>query len=344
MSVLTFRSDEYLKFPPILQRYAEYMVSIQGKSEKTVCEYLLDIRTFLRHYKMSAAHLMLSYEELEQIEISDITEEDFKQIRSDHIVSFLMYCTTQLKNNTSTRSRKLSSLRSVFHYLYAKKHLIDLNPCEDVDSPKPKKSLPKHLTLEECVILLDTVRNDTCSKTASRDYCIISLFLNTGIRLSELVGLNLTSFNSDATVMRVLGKGNKERNVYLNDASQRVIREYLRTRLDPRYIHTNENAFFLSARQTRISPKTVQYVVYKYLAMAGFAQKGLSVHKLRHTAATLMFQSGNVDIRVLKDILGHEQLNTTQIYTHVVNKNMQEAMQENPLSNIRIRRRESEEE
>lgn len=342
MSVLTFQSDEFLEFPPLLQNYAAYTVSIQGKSEKTVCEYLLDIRTFLRHYKMSKSRQLLSYEELEKIEITDIALEDFKAIRSDHIVSFLMYCTTHLKNNTSTRSRKLSSLRSLFHYLYSKKHLIDSNPCEDIDTPKPKKSLPKHLTLEECITLLDTVRNDKSSKTASRDYCIISLFLNTGIRLSELVGLNLTSFDSNVTVMRVLGKGNKERNVYLNDASQRVIREYIRTRLDPRYIHTDENAFFLSARQTRISPKTVQYVVYKYLAMAGFAHKGLSVHKLRHTAATLMFQSGNVDIRVLKDILGHEQLNTTQIYTHVVNKNMQDAMQENPLSNIQFRRREND--
>ena len=343
MSVLTFRSDEYLKFPAILQEYASYMVTIHGKSEKTVCEYLLDIRTFLRHFKMMRARQNLSYEELEKIEIDDITLNDLREVRQESIISFLMYCTVTLKNNTSTRSRKLSSLRSFFTFLHSKRRYIDTNPTAEIDSPKTKKSLPKHLTLDECVYLLETVRNDKSSKTASRDYCIISLFLNTGMRLSELVSLNLTSFDSELTRVVVVGKGNKERTIYLNDASRRVLEEYIRTRLDPRYISTGDNAFFLSTRQTRISPKTVQFVVYKYLRLAGFASKGLSVHKLRHTAATLMFQSGKVDIRVLKDILGHEQLNTTQIYTHVVDKNMQEAMMQNPLSNISIQRWEDEE-
>ncbi len=343
MSVLTFQSDEYLTFPPIIQEYAAYMVTIQGKSEKTVCEYLLDIRTFFRHQKMMEARQNLSYEDLEKIVISDITLDSIRKIRQENIISFLMYCTISLKNNTSTRSRKLSSLRSFFSFLHSKRRYIETNPCIEIDSPKKKKSLPKHLTLEECIHLLEVVRNDKESKTASRDFCIISLFLNTGMRLSELVSLNLTSFDSELKMVRVLGKGNKERTIYLNDASRKVLEEYLRTRLDPRYIHTGENAFFLSTRQSRISPKTVQYIVYKYLWMAGYAQKGLSVHKLRHTAATLMFQSGNVDIRVLKDILGHEQLNTTQIYTHVVDRNMEEAMMQNPLANISIRRKESEE-
>ena len=343
MSVLTFQSDEYFTFPPILQEYASYMVTIQGKSEKTVCEYLLDIRTFFRHYKMTKSRLNLPYEELEQLEISDLTLDTIREIKQENIISFLMYCTVTLKNNTATRSRKLSSLRSFFTFLHSKRRYIDDNPAMEIDSPKKKKALPKHLTLEECITLLETVRSDKTSKTSSRDFCIISLFLNTGMRLSELVSLNLTSFDSELTMVRVLGKGNKERTIYLNDASRRVLEEYIRTRLDPKYIHTSENAFFLSTRQTRISPKTVQYVVYKYLRLAGFAHKGLSVHKLRHTAATLMFQSGNVDIRVLKDILGHEQLNTTQIYTHVVDRNMQEAMTQNPLANITIRRREMEE-
>ena len=343
MSVLTFQSAEYQTFPPILQDYASYMVTIQGKSEKTVCEYLLDLRTFFRHYLMSLRNQNLSYEELEKIEIIHIDPEIVRQIKQEHIIRFLMYCTVNLKNNTSTRSRKLSALRSFFSFMHSKRRYIETNPCAEIDSPKKKKSLPKHLTLEECIVLLDVIRNDKTSKTASRDYCIVSLFLNTGMRLSELVSLNLTSFDSDLTLVRVLGKGNKERTIYLNEASRRVMKEYLMTRLDPKYIHTSENALFLSTRQSRISPKTVQYVVYKYLNMAGFGSKGLSVHKLRHTAATLMFQSGNVDIRVLKDILGHEQLNTTQIYTHVVDKNMQEAMQQNPLANISIRRRDSEE-
>ena len=159
------------------------------------------------------------------------------------------------------------------------------------------------------------------------------------MRLSELVGLNLESFDSELTTVKVLGKGNKERMIYLNEAAREALQSYIRLRLDPKYIKTSDTALFLSGRQTRISAKTVQWIVYKYLQMAGLGAKGLSVHKLRHTAATLMYQSGRVDIRVLKDILGHEQLNTTQIYTHVVDRNIEEAMSHNPLSEIKIKRK-----
>ena len=165
---------------------------------------------------------------------------------------------------------------------------------------------------------------------------IIALFLNTGMRLSELVGLNVQSFDPELSFVKVVGKGNKERVIYLNQAAQNAVKSYIRVRLDPRYIHTSEKAFYLSSRQTRISPKTVQWMVNKYLDKAGLGSKGYSVHKLRHTAATLMYQSGQVDIRILKDILGHEQLNTTQIYTHVSDESMKNAMMENPLSEITI--------
>jgi site-specific recombinase XerD len=162
------------------------------------------------------------------------------------------------------------------------------------------------------------------------------------MRLSELVGLNLESFDPSLTKVRVVGKGNKERMIYLNDAANKALRDYIRVRLDPRFIRTSDNALFLSRLQTRISPKTVQWVVYKYLQLAGLGSKGLSVHKLRHTAATLMYQTGKVDIRVLKEILGHEQLNTTQIYTHVVDRNIEDAMSQNPLSEIKIKRKPRE--
>ena len=188
--------------------------------------------------------------------------------------------------------------------------------------------------------LLEAVNSDVESKTRQRDYTIITLFLNTGMRLSELVGLNLQSFDPELVSVRVLGKGNKERIIYLNSAAREAVMDYIKIRLDPRFIRTSDKAFFLSARQQRISVKTVQWVIYKYLDLAGLGSKGLSVHKLRHTAATLMYQSGKVDIRVLKDILGHEQLNTTQIYTHVVDRNLEEAMQNNPLSDIVIKKPE----
>ena len=342
MAVLTLKSEEFRTFPLLLREYASHLTLIQGKSEKTVCEYLLDLRTFFRYVKMRRAGDDLSHEELEKISISDIALEDAKGVTPELIIEFLMYAGFSLDNSSTTRSRKLSSLRSFFRYLHAKKHLIDKNPTVEIDTPKIKKALPKFLTYDECIQLLETVRADSDSKTLARDYCIIVLFLNTGLRLSELVGLNLTSFDTELTRMKVVGKGNKERVVYLNELAQRSLMEYLRTRLDPRYIHTDEKALFLSARQARSSPKTVQWIVYKYLKLAGFEHKGLSVHKLRHTAATLMFQSGEVDIRVIKDVLGHEQLNTTQIYTHVINRNLEDAVAANPLAGLHFKKRRSD--
>ena len=339
MSVLTLKGEEIKTFPTVLRDYASYLVIIKGNSEKTVCEYLLDLRTFFRFMIMRDRGDSLSRDEFEKISIKNITIEDVKAVSAQNIIDYLMFAGFDLENNTTTRMRKLSSLKSFFHYAHGKKHLIDSNPTSDIDSPKKKKTLPKHLTVDEAVSLLEAVKNDKDSKTVLRDYAIITLFLNTGMRLSELVGLNLESFDSNLTKVRVLGKGNKERMIYLNDAACKALRDYIRVRLDPRFIRTSENALFLSRRQTRISAKTVQWVVYKYLQMAGLGSKGLSVHKLRHTAATLMYQTGKVDIRVLKEILGHEQLNTTQIYTHVVDRNIEEAMSRNPLSEIKIKRK-----
>ena len=235
--------------------------------------------------------------------------------------------------------RKLSALRSFFKYAHSKEHIIDVNPTADVDAPKKAATLPKYLTVEEAVKLMQTVRDDKESKTRTRDYAIVVLFLNTGMRLSELVGLNLESFDTDLTMVKVLGKGSKERVIYLNKAARTAMIEYLRERLDPKHVRTSSNAVFLSGRENRISNKTVQWMVQKYLKMAGLGAKGLSVHKLRHTAATLMYQSGKVDIRVLKDILGHEQLNTTQIYTHVVDRNLEEAVENNPLSDVVLKKK-----
>ena len=338
MSVLTFKSDEFNTFPPILREYASYVATIKGNSEKTVCEYLLDLRTFFRFYLTRRDSLSPSREEFEEMSISSITLSDVRAVNAGTIIEFLMFTNFQRDNNTTTRMRKLSSLRSFYHYVHGKKHYVDSNPTIEVDGPKKSKTLPKYLTFEEAVKLLETVKSDVKSPTRQRDYSIIALFLNTGMRLSELVGLNLESFDADITFVKVLGKGNKERIIYLNDAAKDAVVSYLRVRLDPRYIRTDINAFFLSGRQQRISNKTVQWIIYKYLDLAGLGSKGLSVHKLRHTAATLMYQSGGVDIRVLKDILGHEQLNTTQIYTHVVDNAMENAVRHNPLADLKFKK------
>ena len=340
MSMLRIKSSntEFKTFPRFLQEYANYLTGIEAKSEKTVCEYLLDLRTFFRYIIMIETGADISVEELEEISISHITLDDVNRITTQDVVDFLAFARTDLENNNTTRNRKLSSIKSLYKHLYTKKHLVDKNPTEAIDSIKNSKTLSKYLSVEEAVALLEAVNADKESKTRQRDYSIISLFLNTGMRLSELCGLNLESFDRELTYVKVLGKGSKERIIYLNNAARDAVISYLKIRLDPRFIRTSEHAFFLSGRQTRISPKTVQWMVGKYLGLAGLGSKGYSVHKLRHTAATLMYQSGKVDVRVLKDILGHEQLNTTQIYTHLVNRNMQEAMYNNPLSDVVVKK------
>lgn len=334
VAVLTMNNAEFRTFPMILRDYASYTTAIRGNSKKTVCEYLLDLRTFFRFMRMREEALDLTMDEFESLSISHMDLEDVKRITTQNIIDFLMFIGTERDNSTTTRMRKLSAIKSFFHYLYTKKHLIDSNPAADVEGPKAKKALPKYMTLEESIRFLEAVQNDSESKTVTRDLCIFTLFLNTGMRLSELTGLNLDSFDSDLTQVKVLGKGNKERIIYLNDACKTTLKDYLRVRLDPKYIRTDEKALFISRLETRISAKTVQWLTGKYLSAAGLGHRGLSVHKLRHTAATLMYQTGKVDIRVLKDILGHEQLNTTQIYTHVVSRNMEEAVAQNPLASL----------
>ena len=338
MSVLTLKSDEYKTLPLILRQYAEYTVVVKGNSEKTVCEYLLDLRTFFRFMITKWDDIELDNDEFEKLSIKRINEEDVKRVTQKNIIEYLMFAGFQRENSPTTRMRKLSALRSFFKYAHAKERIIEIDPTADVDAPKKASTLPKYLTVEESVQLLDAVRNDKESKTRVRDYAIITLFLNTGMRLSELVGLNLESLDPEVTTVKVFGKGSKERVIYLNKAARGALIDYLRLRLDPKHVRTSSNAVFLSGRENRISNKTVQWMVQKYLKLAGLGSKGLSVHKLRHTAATLMYQSGKVDIRVLKDILGHEQLNTTQIYTHVVDRNIEEAVENNPLADVLLKK------
>ncbi|MBR2296689.1 MAG: tyrosine-type recombinase/integrase, partial [Clostridia bacterium] len=233
------------------------------------------------------------------------------------------------------KSRKLSAIKSLYKYICQKRRLMEKNPAIDIETPKKKQSLPKFLSIEECMLLLDAVQNDTESKTRERDYCIITLFLNCGMRLSELCGINLNDLDRELRSLRVIGKGNKERIVYLNDACRDALSRYLPIRLSNEYANINIPALFVSKQHKRLSNKTVQWLVYKYLKLAGLDYKHYSVHKLRHTAATLMYQTGRVDVRVLKEILGHEQLNTTQIYTHVSNQGMEDAVNANPLATIK---------
>lgn len=320
-----FRKEAF----PILKDYLFYLQTIKEKSSKTVDEYFIDLRTFFRFIKYKRGFVPKDTPMCD-IKIDDVDVELLRSISLFDAYEFMDYVKTERLNNSSTRLRKTSALKGFFNYICAKKHIIDTDPFTELESPKQKKSLPKYLTLEQSIELLDAV--DGSHK--ERDYCIITLFLNCGLRLSELVGLNVTDIRPDNTA-RVTGKGNKERIIYLNDACVSAINEYLKKR--PSDGLHDRNALFISNQLNRMSSVTVQKMVYKYLKKIGLDAQGYSCHKLRHTAATLMYQHGNVDIRVLKEILGHENLGTTEIYTHLNSQQMEDAAKSNPLSKVKAK-------
>ena len=313
--------------PELLKQFIGYLQVVQGKSEKTAEEYYLDLRTLFRYLKQKRG-LVPADMPFEKIRIDDIDLPFLKKVDLTEIYEFMNYLMTERKNGPAARARKTCSIRQFFYYLTSKVHLLDEDPVKDLDTPKVKKALPKYLTLNQSIDLLKQVQG----VHKERDYCILMLFLNCGLRLSELVGLNLTDIRRGTNTLRVLGKGNKERIVYLNPSCLHAIDLYLEVRPHDRVI--DRNALFLSSSLKRISPKTVQYLVKKYLAGIDLANQGYSVHKLRHTAATLMYQKGHVDIRVLQEILGHESLGTTEIYTHLSNTQMEKAANANPLSRV----------
>jgi site-specific recombinase XerD len=322
------------EFSAIVQEFASYKLGIQGCSSKTVDEYLLDLRTFFRYLLAKERGIDPESDAFLEIDVRVMDLTRISQITTSQIYDFLMYTGNIRGNQSAAKARKLSSIKGLYKYLVNKRNYIEFNPAQNIETPKSRKALPKFLTLEESVALLQCVQNDTESKNRVRDYAMLTLFLNCGMRVSELVGISLTDLDPELRSMRVIGKGNKERIIYLNEACRAVLVSLLEERRSPKYAGIKTKALFLSNRNERISVKTVQHIVYKYLAMAGLEAKHYSVHKLRHTAATLMYQSGQVDVRVLKDILGHEQLNTTQIYTHVSDEHMQSAMEMNPLAKM----------
>lgn len=313
--------------PRVIKDFLGYMQTIKGKSEKTISEYFFDLRTFFRFMKIKKG-LADKNVDFESIDISDTTIDLIKDVSLTDIYEFLNYTLTQRSNSATTRARKVSCLRSFFKYLTNKTGQLKENPTLELDTPKKKAALPKFLTLEESLELLNAVDGEY----KERDYCILTLFLNCGMRLSELVNINVNDIRSDKTI-RITGKGNKERILYLNDACIDAIERYKKVR--PVDGLKDKNALFISRLKRRISPKTVQLLVQKYIKLSGLSGRGYSVHKLRHTAATLMYQHGHIDIRVLKDILGHENLGTTEIYTHVSSTQMQEASKLNPLSKVK---------
>lgn len=304
------------------------MQTIKGRSERTVDGYYIDLRTFFRFINMYKGYVSSDIE-FEEISIDNIDIVIIESISLSDVYEFLNYTMSARHNTAVTRSRKVSSIRSFFNYLTVKVNLLNFNPLKELEVPSTKKSLPKYLTLEQCYELLRNIEGDY----KERDYCIITLFINCGMRLSELIGLNLSDITNEQ--IRLLGKGNKERIIYLNDACINAIEEYKKVRSKQTIPDKNKNALFISRNGNRISRRRVQEIVENNLKIAGLQNNGLSTHKLRHTAATLMYQHGNVDIRVLQEILGHANLGTTQIYTHISSDQLKKAASSTPLSKMK---------
>ena len=337
--MLDYRADA----PKVLLDFLSYHETIKAHSQKTVDEYYLDLRNFFRYLKQ-LRDSSLRDKPLDEISIRDVDIEMIRTVTLTDVYSYMSYLSRdrQIHHNSrrseyglsaASRARKIATLRSFFNYLTSKAHLLEENPIKDIDSPKLMKTLPKYLTLDESMELLDAVDGDH----RERDYCILTLFLNCGLRISELIGINLNDIQDDA--LRIRGKGNKTRIVYLNEACRSAIDTYLAVRRP--IVGRDDQALFLSSRDQRISRSAVHALVKKHLGAAGLDSSQYSSHKLRHTAATLMLQNG-VDVRAVQEVLGHEHLNTTEIYTHIDNEALRVASRANPLGHVKQKKREGE--
>ena len=331
---MDYRTDS----PQLLLDFLSYHETIKAHSQRTVDEYYLDMRNFFRYLKQQRDPA-LAGKALDEIDIRDVDIDFISRITLTDIYSYLTYLSrdrvqhqnSEISNkglNAASRARKLATIRSFFNYICNKRHLLEDNPCKDVDTPKQMKSLPRYLTLNESLSLLESV--DGANR--ERDYCILTLFLNCGLRISELIGLDITDIHDDA--LRVLGKGNKVRVVYLNQACKDALARYMAVRRP--ITGLDKNALFLSGQNRRISRSMVHALVKKHLSAAGLDSAKYSSHKLRHTAATLMLQNG-VDVKAVQEVLGHEHLNTTEIYTHIDNEALRVAAKANPLSHVKMK-------
>ncbi len=320
---------DYKDIPKDVTEFLYYSETIRGLSPRTINGYYIDLRTFFRYLSLKRG-LVPPDTELDSIDVSNIDLPFIDEISKEEIYEFLYYITRQRSNSNATRARKLSSLKGFFRYMTVKSNKLSHNPTDDIETPAQKKRLPKYLSLEESLSLLKNLQTDWYE----RDYCIITLFLNCGMRLSELVGMDVNDIGTET--IRIIGKGNKERMVYLNDACDFALKRYMESRAALLNLK-EKNALFVSKKTgRRISARRVQQIVDQALQQAGLSGKGYSTHKLRHTAATLMYRFGDVDMLALKEILGHEHVSTTEIYTHISTEQLRDAAKATPLSSVKF--------
>lgn len=321
-------ASERLDSFPILEQYMNYMQAVRERSPLTMKEYHYDLVLFFR-FLLKDRGLADKETDYKAISLQTINEDFLQTITTDDLFVFLIYLSRERKSSAATRARKAATLKSFFKYLYTKRRILKEDPSYELDSPKIARRLPHYLSLDESITLLDAASSvDTASR--ERDYLILTLFLNCGMRLSELHGINLYDIHENT--LTVTGKGNKERTIYLNAACMSALRAYLDVR--PTEGLRDPQALFISRVRRRISNPMVQAVVKRLLRQAGIDTRVYSVHKLRHTAATLMYKYGQVDIRSLQTILGHSSVATTQIYTHVDDEALHAAVEKNPLAGI----------
>lgn len=316
--------------PDLVNEFLDDLSIAKDRSKSTLNEYVSDIRLFLRYMIANEKNLASLNDLPKDFDMSYLDKDFFNQVTLKDVNNFLTYCKNERKIESRGIMRKASALRGLFKFLSVKMHYIDNNPLEMLEVSSSKKSLPRYLSLEESRDLLNAVSGEF----QARDYCILTLFLNCGLRLAELTSLNITDINFNNATMIVTGKGNKERMVYLNKSCLNAIEAYLNVRpRDGLADNDARKALFISRLNKRMGRQAVQLMVYKYLKEIGLDGQHYSVHKLRHTAATLMYRHGEVDVLTLKEVLGHENLSTTEIYTHVESKQIEDAFASNPLSN-----------
>lgn len=317
-----------MDYPERLVSFNSYLETMKGSSKNTIISYSRDLMLMFKFLKVKKGQVKKGTD-FSEIKVNDIDDDYLRKITLDDMYSFLIFSKQYFENGSSTIARKIAAMRGFFKYLHNKVKVIDNDFTIELDKPKIGKRKPKYMNLEEANKLLSAVN----SRNYERDYLIITLFLNCGMRLAELCSINLDSIKDDT--IRIIGKGNKERTVYLNEACLKAIQNYLKVRDEiVKDKNITNDALLLSERGNRIARRTVQEVIENQLENAGLKGKGYSTHKLRHTAATLMYKYGEVDILVLKEILGHENVSTTQIYTHTDNDMLREAVNLNPLSAV----------
>ena len=318
--------------PEFLNAFLDYSITILNKSPNTIKEYNYDLNYFLKY--IMHKYRLSNETDIKEICIRHMPVEVLQKITLNDIHEFLSYLTRNYHSKPATRARKVSAIRVFFSYLTKTAHILQVNPAQDLETPKLDRRQPRYLSLEQSQKLLE-VAHDEENRNKERDFAIITIFLNCGVRLSELVNMNIKDIDFFDNKLNVIGKGNKERTIYLNKNCVKALKEYLSVRLQEGVKNDFQNsrdALFLSERRERISNRTVQHIVKQELKKAGLDARKFSVHKLRHTAATLMYQYGNVDIRALQELLGHETISTTEIYTHVNNEQVRSAVERNPLS------------